>query len=186
MSDLKNNKDLITKDEIADSVVKYYITNKSIIDRMTGLTQEILLTHLKEAINYQKGYYKNGNGVYLYIKGIEVTNDLSNLSRMGYNGEDRGVWVHYCLVDDKSVTYLDTPITTFNANWFNKKFCKKKELMHPITKDEFEDKVKTTVETLCADYDGAIDPEKYHEVAKTWIALMNKFLNFETEKEETL
>lgn len=145
--------------------LKAYIdSNKEILDKTSGLTQDILLKDLKEASKYEKGYYKNNNGTYIFVKGIEVTNDLDNLCRMGYNGEDRGVWIHYCIVDERSVNYIDTPMSYFTVTFFNASWCKPDELMHPTTKEDFEAKIKQTVEMLCADYKDAVNPKEYYKV----------------------
>lgn len=161
--------------QFAEKVKAYGDAHKEILDRTSGLTQHILMEDLKEAAQYQKGYYKNANGVYMYVKGVEVTNDTGNLCRMGFNGEDRGVWIHYCLVDDRSVNYIDTPMASFSVNYFNRQWCKPKDLMHPTTKEDFETKVKETITTLCADYTEAVDPKEYYEVIKGWDDLYDEF-----------
>jgi hypothetical protein len=102
---------------------------------------------------------------------------------MGFNGEDRGVWIHYCIVEDKSVTYIDTPINLFTANYFSKQYCKPKELMHPTTKEDFDNKVKSTVETLCTSYTEAIDPEEYYNAIKEWQELFVEFLTLNSKKQ---
>lgn len=153
----------------------YSDTHKEILDKIRGLTADILLKDLKDASKYKKGYYKNKKGVYIYVKGIEVTNDLDNLGRMGYNGEDRGVWIHYCIVDDRSVNYMDVPVPVFNVTYFNKGLANPDELLHPTTKEEFEAKVKETVNTLCADYTEDINPNEYQKVVKGWCKLYDNF-----------
>lgn len=147
---------------------------KEILNKMSGLTCDKLLSDLQEAVKYQKGYYKNGKGDYIYIKGIEVTNDTGNLSRMGYNGEDRGVWIHYCLVNDRSVTYIDSPISVFSGCYFNKALCKPEELMHTTTKEDFEYKVKKVIEVLTEDYSENVNPKEYYSVANEWNNLCHK------------
>ena len=147
---------------------------KEILDKMSGLTCDKLLSDLQEAVKYQKGYYKNEKGNYIYIKGIEVTNDTWNLSRMGYNGEDRGVWIHYCLVDDRSITYIDSPISVFSGCYFNEALFKPEELMHATTKEDFEDKVKKVIEVLTEDYSENVNPKEYYDVANRWYNLCNE------------
>ena len=147
---------------------------KQILDKMSGLTCDKLLSDLQEAVKYQKGYYKNEKGNYIYIKGIEVTNDTWNLSRMGYNGEDRGVWIHYCLVDDRSITYIDSPISVFSGCYFNEALFKPEELMHATTKEDFEDKVKKVIEVLTEDYSENVNPKEYYDVANRWYNLCNE------------
>lgn len=153
----------------------YSDTHEEILNRTSGLTTDILLKDLQDASKYKKGYYKNKKGVYIYVKGIEVTNDLSDLCRMGYNGEDRGVWIHYCMVDDRSINYIDVPVSTFNVTYFNKRWAKPDELLCPTTKEEFEAKVKETVNTLCADYTEDISPKEYQKVIKGWCKLYADF-----------
>lgn len=153
----------------------YNDAHKEILNRTSGLTTDILLKDLKDASKYKKGYYKNKKGVYIYVKGIEVTNDLADICRMGYNGEDRGVWIHYCMVDDRSVNYIDVPVSTFNITYFNKSSAKPDELLHRTTKEEFEAKVKETVNTLCADYTEDINPNEYHKIIKGWCKLYDEF-----------
>lgn len=153
----------------------YSDAHKEILERTSGLTTDILLKDLKDASKYKKGYYKNKKGVYIYVKGIEVTNDLTNLGRMGYNGEDRGVWIHYCMVDDRSVNYMDVPVSVFNVTYFNKGLTNPDELLRPTTKEEFEAKVKETVNALCADYTEDINPKEYQKVVKRWLKLYDNF-----------
>ena len=100
-----------------------------------------------------------------------MTNDTGNLSRMGYNGEDRGVWIHYCLVEDRSVTYIDSPISLFSGCYFNEALCKPEELMYATTKEDFEDKVKKVIEVLTEDYSENVNPKEYYDVANGWCNL---------------
>lgn len=168
----KNNSEW---DKFLNKLKAYGDAHEEILNRTRGLTTGILLKDLKDASKYKKGYYKNKKGVYIYVKGIEVTNDLSDLCRMGYNGEDRGVWIHYCMVDDRSVNYIDVPVSTFNVTYFNKSWAKPDELLHRTTKEEFEAKVKETVNTLCADYTEDINPKEYHKVIKGLCKLYDEF-----------
>lgn len=161
--------------ELMNKLETFSNEHKEILGRISGLTCDKLLSDLQEAIKYQKGYYKNGKGDYIYIKGVEVTNDTGNLSRMGYNGEDRGVWIHYCLVEDRSVTYIDSPISVFSGCYFNKASCKPKELMHTTTKEDFDDKVKKVIEVLIEDYSENVNPKEYYDVANGWHDLCNEF-----------
>lgn len=154
--------------ELMNKLETFISEYKEILDKMSGLTCDKLLSDLQEAVKYKKGYYKNGKGNYIYIKGIEVTNDTGNLSRMGYNGEDRGVWIHYCLVDDRSVTYIDSPIALFSGCYFNEALFKTEELMHATTKEDFEDKVKKVIEVMTEDYSENINPKEYYDVANRY------------------
>lgn len=160
--------------ELMNKLNAFISEYSEILDKISDLTWDKLLSDLQEAIKYQKGYYKNGKGDYIYIKGIEVTNDTGNLRRMGYNGEDRGVWIHYCLVDDRSVTYIDSPISVFSGCYFNEALVKPEELMHATTKEDFEDKVKKVIEVLIEDYSENINPKEYYDVANRYRDLCNE------------
>lgn len=160
--------------ELMNKLEAFRSEHREILDKISGLTCDKLLSDLQEAVKYQKGYYKNGKGDYIYIKGIEVTNDTWNLSRMGYNGEDRGVWIHYCLVEDRSVTYIDSPISLFSGCYFNEALCKPEELMYATTKEDFEDKVKKVIEVLTEDYSKNVNPKEYYDVANGWCNLCNE------------
>ena len=160
--------------ELMNKLEAFRSEHRKILDKMSGLTCDKLLSDLQEAVKYQKGYYKNGKGDYIYIKGIEVTNDTGNLSRMGYNGEDKGVWIHYCLVDDRSVTYIDSPISVFSGCYFNEALSKPKELMHATTKEDFENKVNKVIEVLTEDYSENVNPKEYYNVANEWSNLCHK------------
>lgn len=157
---------------------KFADANKDIVHELAGLTPHILEEDLKEALKYKKGYYKNENGLYVYVKGIEVTNDIGNLCRMGFNGEDRGVWIHFCEVDDKSVYYRDLPIASFSCSFFNPHWCKPKELLKPITKEEFDKQVKKAVKNICADYTEKRDPKEYLEYFKKEEKFYKKYEKF--------
>ena len=56
------------------SLKNLYNKHKVILDKISGLMLEPLVEQLKEAVKCKTGYFKNENGVYIYIKGIEVTN----------------------------------------------------------------------------------------------------------------
>lgn len=160
--------------ELMNKLEAFRSEHREILDKILGLTCDKLLSDLQEAIKYQKGYYKNGKGDYIYIKGIEVTNDTGNLSRMGYNGEDRGIWIHYCLVEDRSVTYIDSPISIFSGYYFNEALCKPEELMYATTKEDFENKVKKMIKVLTEDYSENVNPKEYYDVANEWNDLCNE------------
>jgi len=167
----------MTKEEkLSKKLQKFGEDNKEVLAKIAGLSLDRLIEHLKEASKYKNGYYKNRKGEYIHIKGVEVTNDTINLGRMGFNGEDRGVWIHYCLVDDKSVTYIDCPVFMFSGTYFNKAACKPDELMHKTTREDFEEKVRNTVETLCGEYKEAVDPKEYLKVTKGWNKLFEDFV----------
>lgn len=148
-------------------ILEFLKENEEISDETRYLTEWILRKDLKEALNYNKGYYKNEKGKYIYVKGIEVTNDVSNLCRMGYNGEDRGVWVHYCEVENNSAMYVDVPIGSFQGMMFSKSLPKD-ELMHPITKEEFDAQVKKALENITADYEQKRDVQEYIDFFEKW------------------
>lgn len=171
----KNDQENKKWKRLLNKVAAYNEANKEILNRISGLTLGILLKDLEEASKYEKGYYKNKNGLYMYVKGVEVTNDLGNLCRMGFNGEDRGVWIHYCTVDDRSVSYSDVPMSTFNVCFFNKRYCKPADLMHPTTKEDFETKVKEVIATCCADYTESVNPVEYKKVVNGLVKLEKEF-----------
>lgn len=146
--------------EFTDKLAKFGKERKEIMEEIQYLTPHILKEHLEEAVQYKKGYYKNKKGQYEYVKGIEVTNDTSNLCRMGYNGEDRGVWIHYCIIDDDSVRQFDCPVFMFSSQ-FNPRITPKDELMKPTTKEDFEAQVERTIKNLVADYQEKRNPQEY-------------------------
>ena len=147
-------------DEYVQAVEDFTKDKKEIMGEIEGLTPHILKEHLEEAVQYKKGYYKNDKGQYEYVKGIEVTNDVSNLCRMGFNGEDRGVWIHYCIIDDDSVRQFDSPVFMFSSQ-FNPRITPKDELMKPTTKEDFDAQVERTVKNLIADYPEKRNPQEY-------------------------
>lgn len=148
-------------------ILEFLKENEEISNETSYLTEWILRKDLEEALNYNKGYYKNEKGQYVYVKGIEVTNDVSNLCRMGYNGEDRGVWVHYCMVENNRAMYTDVPIGSFYGVMFSKSLPKD-EIMHPITKEEFDAQVKKTLENITADYEQKRDVKEYLDFFEKW------------------
>lgn len=156
----------ITKERIKEYVGKMKVfcnENKDVLERVNGLTWQKLKEDLEEAVQYQRGYYKNDKGEYCYVKGIEVTNDTGNLLRMGMNGEDRGVWVHYCYLEDRRVGYVDVPIATFLMK-HDARFTNPDELMKPTTREDFEEQVKRTIQNIVADYPEAVDVQHYLDV----------------------
>lgn len=152
--------DLTRWNEYTKKLSEFYKDNQEIMGEIEYLTPHILKEHLEEAVKYKKGYYKNDKGQYEYVKGIEVTNDISNLCRMGYNGEDRGVWIHYCIIDDDSVRQFDCPVFMFRSQ-FNPRITSKDELMKPTTKEDFDAQVERTIKNLIADYPEKRNPQEY-------------------------
>ena len=159
--------------ELLEQIDEFKAQNKEVLDEIVGLTYGNLVRDLDEAKNYRKGYYKNKKGVYWYVKGIEVTNETWNLLRMGYNGEDRGVWIHYCEVTDSSVKDLDVPLCAFTS-MFNPRFTDEENLMRPTTKSAFTRKVHRVVNRALADYPEKRGVEEYLDVAKKWGELSNE------------
>lgn len=147
--------------------------NKEISEEIEYLTVGILRKDLEEALKYDKGYYKNKKGLYIYIKGIEVTNDVSNLCRMGYNGEDRGVWIHYCEIQDKRAMYLDLPIGTFCGALFSRNLPEE-ERLYPTTKEDFDSQVKKTIENITSDYEQKRDVREYLDFFEKWDKLYDE------------
>ena len=159
-----------TEDEIKNAA-DYCFSHNDILKEIGGLTLYKLQEDLKEAVTYNKGYFKNDKGEFRHIKGIEVTNDTSNLCRMGFNGEDRGVWVHYCEVDDKRVIYHDMPINSFL--YFLNPFCRTEdEVFKPTTKEEFDEQVKKTISNIISDYTETRPAEEYLEFVNSLTKIM--------------
>ena len=153
-------------------IVEYFKAHKEIIKEIEGLTEWKLFEDLQDAINIQHGYFKNDIGEYLYVKGIEVTNDTGNLCRMGYNGEDRGVWVHYCEIDDRRAIYNDIPVTTFT--YFMSNAVEEKKRLKPTTKEEFEQQVQKTIQNFISDYQEKRDINEYYDFMSGWNDLCDK------------
>lgn len=163
-------------------IVEYFKAHKEIIKEIEGLTEWKLFEDLQDAINIQHGYFKNDIGEYLYVKGIEVTNDTGNLCRMGYNGEDRGVWVHYCEFDDRRAIYNDVPVTTFT--YFMSKAVEEKKRLKPTTKEEFEQQVQKTIQNFISDYQEKRDINEYYDFMSGWNDLCDKVRKEYNENEE--
>ena len=169
--------------EVLERVKNFADEHKDVLKEICGLTQHILIKQLQEACKYNRGYYKNKKGEYIYIKGIEVTNDTSNLLRMGFNGEDNGVWIHYSLVDEKSISYHDIPIFVFTGK-FDPAFTHEDELMIPTTKEDFEEAVKRATENILADYNQKREPKEYLDVAIEWGKLVYDVMSVDIIPEE--
>lgn len=163
-------------------VVEYFKVHKEIINEIEGLTERKLFEDLQDAINIQHGYFKNDIGEYLYVKGIEVTNDTGNLCRMGYNGEDRGVWVHYCEIDDRQAIYNDIPVTAFT--YFMSDAVEEKKRLKPTTKEEFEQQVQKTIQSFISDYQEKRDINEYYDFMGGWNDLCDKVRKEYHENEE--
>lgn len=150
-----------------EKIKEFFDKNKEIIAEIAGLTTWILEENLKEALSIQKGYFKNIKGEYLFVKGIEVTNDIGNLGRMGYNGEDRGVWVHYVSLTKDSIIYNDVPIDSF-INQADPNINTPDALMVPTTKEDFEEQLTKTINNISSDYPEKRDIREYLNVLKEW------------------
>ena len=166
--------------KFSNAYKRFVKANKEICDEVRGLTPDILEKDLIDAAKFKKGYYKNKDGLYIYVKGIEVTNDTGNLLRMGFNGEDRGVWIHFCEVDDKRVEYMDLPIASFSCSYFNPRWCKPSQLMKPTTKEDFDAQVQKAVGNICADYTEKRDIKEYIDYMKKFDKLEKKYEKFFT------
>lgn len=154
-----------------EKIKQFFNKNKEVVAEIAGLTTWILEQDLKEALSIQKGYFKNKKGEYLFVKGIEVTNDTGNLLRMGFNGEDRGVWVHYVSLKKHSIIYNDVPIASF-TNQTNPNFNKPDVLMVPTTKEDFEEQLTKTVKNIISDYPQKRDIHEYLNVLNEWNELV--------------
>lgn len=148
-------------------VINYYKEHQDLVGEIRYLTEWKLKEDLEEAVKYKHGYFKNKKGEYRFLKGIEVTNDVSNLCRMGYNGEDHGVWVHYCEVNNKRVIYNDVPVGVFTY-WLNPNCVDAESLFEPTTKEDFDEQVKKTVQNIISDYQEKRDAKEYLDFLKGW------------------
>lgn len=163
-------------------VIEYFKQHNEIVNEIEGLTEWKLFEDLKDAIKILHGYFKNDIGEYLYVKGIEVTNDTSNLCRMGYNGEDRGVWVHYCEITDRRAIYNDIPVTAFT--YFMSNAVEEKKRFKPTTKEDFEQQVQKTIQSFISDYDEKRDVNEYYDFICGWNGLCDKVRKEYNENEE--
>lgn len=168
---------------VDDRIVKYYKEHQELAGEIEYLTQWNLIEDLKEAIKYQHGYFKNKKGEYRFLKGIEVTNDVSNLCRMGFNGEDRGVWVHYCEVDNRRVIYNDVPVSVFTY-WLTPTCVDAESLFEPTTKEDFDEQVKKTVNNIISDYNEKRPAQEYLDFLNGWNDLYAKVKSEYNENEE--
>ena len=159
---------------IEGRLINFFNNKRDTIDEISGLTQWVLRRDLEEAVKYNKGYYKNKKGVYRYLKGIEVTNNTGYLCRMGFNGEDRGVWVHYCEVTNRKAGYYDVPIVVFSSK-FDPRFTPEDELMVSTTKEDFEEQVQKVVQNIISDYPQKRDPKEYLDMLNEWKELMEEY-----------
>lgn len=172
----------IVNPKLLERIKEFANEHRDVLKEISGLTNYILIKQLQEACKYDRGYYKNDKGEYIYVKGIEVTNDTGNLLRMGFNGEDNGVWIHISEVDEKSVRYRDIPIFVFTGK-FDENFTPKDELMRPTTKEDFEDAVKRATENIISDYPQKREPEEYLYVALEWAKLVYETISADTIEE---
>lgn len=150
-----------------EKIKEFFDKNKEIIAEIAGLTTWILEEELKEALSIKKGYFKNIKGEYLFVKGIEVTNDIGNLGRMGYNGEDRGVWIHYVSLTKDSIIYNNVPIGLF-TDQTNFRLNEPDALMVPTTKEDFEKQFAKTISNILSDYPEKRDIHEYLNVLNEW------------------
>ena len=155
-----------------EKIKEFFDKNKEIIAEIAGLTTWILEQDLKTALSIQKGYFKNKKGEYLFVKGIEVTNNTGDLLRMGFNGEDRGVWVHYVSLTNKVILYNDVPIASF-VNRTDPRFVNELDLMVPTTKEDFEEQFTKTIKNILSDYSEKRDIHEYLNVLNEWEKLIN-------------
>ena len=164
-------------------VIDYFKANKKLVSEIEYLTEGKLKEDLEDAIKFQHGYFKNKKGEYRFLKGIEVTNDVGNLCRMGYNGEDRGVWVHYCELDDRRVIYNDVPVGVFTY-WMNPSCVDADSLFEPTTKEDFDEQVKKTINNIISEYQEKRDANEYLDFLNNWDNLCNQVRKEYNENEE--
>ena len=161
--------------ELVDRTLEFVKQNVEILGKLKGLTIGVLEDQLKEAIKCNKGYYKNNKGHYVFVKGIEITNDTSNLCRMGFNGEDRGVWIHYSEITDKRVMYDDVPVFVFTSR-MNPNVTAEDEILKPISKEEFDAQVVKTTNNIIAEYKEELDPVKCLKIVQEEIELLKEII----------
>ena len=155
------------------SINKLMDENKEIVNEICGLEIETLYEHLQLAKKYNKGYYKNKDGEYLFVKGIEVTNNTGDLCRMGFNGETRGVWVHYCLISDTECVNTNVPVFTFDSK-FDPSLTEPKKLMKSTTKRAFNRKMKSVISKMAKQYESKREVSEYLDFLDKFIELYKK------------
>ena len=152
------------------------LLNSDIYKEIEGLTLHKLLADLHEALIYDKGYYKNNDNEFIYVKGIEVTNDIANISRMGFNGEDKGVWIHYAVLNKKEIYYYDKPVSSFSS-FFSACMNSPEKKFYTCTKEEFEEQLKTVISNILSDYEGKRPIKEYFDFVKNLNESYEKFEN---------
>ena len=155
------------------SIKKLMDENKEIVNEICGLEIETLYEHLQLAKKYNKGYYKNKDGEYIFVKGIEVTNNTGDLCRMGFNGETRGVWIHYCIISDILCVNTNEPIYVFDSK-FNPYFTEPKKLMKPTTKRAFNMKMKSVISKMAKPYESKREVSEYLDFLDKFVKLYEK------------
>lgn len=160
-----------TIDELIKEIDEHYKKNEELYNEIDGLTHGFLERDLEEAVKYNRGYFKNDDGEYMFLKGIEVDNNTGNLCKMGYNGEDRGVWARYVIISDNKVLDLNHPISMFTSN-FSRMFVAEKKVFRETTKEEFDAQVEKTIRSMCAPFDQKREPKEYLDALKEGDAIM--------------
>lgn len=165
---------------LIERMKRFSTENAEVLSEIYGLSLGTLKRHLEKASKYQRGYYKNKRGEYIHVKGIEVTNNTGDLLRMGFNGEDRGVWVHYCIISPKSIAHKDDPISMFDY-LFDKNWVSDDEVFIPTTKEDFERQFEETTKTILSDYTQKRDVQEYINAVDGMVGLFNEYEQY-TEK----
>ena len=150
---------------------KFIADNKAIYDNIKYLTISVLHEKLKFAKSIKCGYFKNDDGSYLYIKGIEVYGDVGDLCRMGYNGEDRGVFAHYVTIDANGMTIHNEDVG--RLQYYMSSAVADNLRYYKCDKAEFDAMVASMVHSIhtvpdaCTDIDNYIQfVDKYTELSK--------------------
>ncbi len=107
--------------------------NKDFIEKLEDFPPDLLIRDLQFACDNDKGYYKDNDDNYFYIKGIKFNDEeLESISEE----PDSILNIEFTIVTENSITNHLMPINVFIDSFIENKLCasSKKEFEKVITK----------------------------------------------------
>lgn len=145
-----------------NEINEFFSENCDILLKTRGFGQHNLMNELRNIKKPKRGYYKNSQGLYIFIKSVELKDD--------------GLFINYCVVDDNHIRILSESAKNFNGLYFSD-ICNPNRRMAPTTKDDFETKVKEVTESVCSEGEESIDVEKYITTLDKWQHLCDDYIS---------
>ena len=139
--------------------------NRSLIDRLEDFPPELIIKDLQLACDIDKGYYKDDDDNYFYIRGVDFDDD-AELEIISEN-PDSILFINFTLVSEDSVVNHYMPMNVFAESFLNTK-------LKGSTKKEFEKMVTKVINKSKKPALSSINPQKCLRVFEDYYKLIEQ------------